>query len=125
MVKNLAVNAGRRHVFDLWLGKMPWRRAWQPTPVFLAWRIPRTEEPGGLQSMGLQRVRSDLATEAWLPDRKYLADFSACEEKQKEGRNTGLSVFPGCCLQQAAWGMGVSRQACFGSVSGVVSQPLQ
>ena len=22
-----------------------------------AWRIPRTEEPGGLQSMGLQRVR--------------------------------------------------------------------
>ena len=28
----------------------------------LAWRISRTEEPGGLQSMGLQRVRqlSDL-----------------------------------------------------------------
>ena len=23
----------------------------------LAWQIPRTEEPGGLQSMGLQRVR--------------------------------------------------------------------
>ena len=25
----------------------------------LAWRIPRTEEPGGLQSMGSQRVRAD------------------------------------------------------------------
>ena len=25
----------------------------------LAWRIPRTEEPGGLQAMGLQRVRHD------------------------------------------------------------------
>ena len=25
----------------------------------LAWRIPRTEEPGGLQSVGLQRVRYD------------------------------------------------------------------
>ena len=25
----------------------------------LAWKIPRTEEPGGLQSMGLQRVRYD------------------------------------------------------------------
>ena len=24
-----------------------------------AWRIPRTEEPGGLQSIGLQRVRHD------------------------------------------------------------------
>ena len=29
---------------------------------FLAWRIPRTEEPGGLQSTGSQRVRHDLAT---------------------------------------------------------------
>ena len=29
----------------------------------LAWRIPWTEEPGGLQSMGLQRVGHDLATE--------------------------------------------------------------
>ena len=25
----------------------------------LAWRIPWTEEPGGLQSVGLQRVRYD------------------------------------------------------------------
>ena len=28
----------------------------------LAWRIPWTEEPGGLQSMGSQRVRYDWAT---------------------------------------------------------------
>ena len=26
---------------------------------YLVWRIPRTEEPGELQSMGLQRVRHD------------------------------------------------------------------
>ena len=29
----------------------------------LAWKIPRTEEPGGLQSMGSQRVRRDRVTE--------------------------------------------------------------
>ena len=29
----------------------------------LAWRIPRTEEPGSLQSIGLQRVRHNLVTE--------------------------------------------------------------
>ena len=29
----------------------------------LAWGIPWTEEPGGLQSMGSQRVGHDLATE--------------------------------------------------------------
>ena len=28
----------------------------------LAWEIPWTEEPGGLQSMGLQRVRHNLVT---------------------------------------------------------------
>ena len=30
--------------------------------ITLAWEIPWTEEPGGLQSMELQRVRHDLAT---------------------------------------------------------------
>ena len=35
-VKNLSANAGnKRHGFDPWVGKIPWRRAWQPTPVFL------------------------------------------------------------------------------------------
>ena len=24
----------RRHGFDPWVGKIPWRRAWQPIPVF-------------------------------------------------------------------------------------------
>ena len=28
-------------------------------PSVLAWKIPGTEEPGGLQSMGLQRVGHD------------------------------------------------------------------
>ena len=37
----------------------PWRRKWHPHSSVLAWRIPRTEEPGGLQSMGSQRVRHD------------------------------------------------------------------
>ena len=25
----------KRHGFDPWVGKIPWRREWQPTPVFL------------------------------------------------------------------------------------------
>ena len=33
-----------------------------PTPVFLAWEILWTEGPGGLQSMGLQRVEHDRVT---------------------------------------------------------------
>ena len=33
----------------------------------LAWEIPWTEEPGGLQSTGSQRVRHDLATQQQQP----------------------------------------------------------
>ena len=49
-------------MFDSWVGKFPWRRAWQPTPLFLPEESPQTEEPGGLQSMGSQRVRHDRET---------------------------------------------------------------
>ena len=57
LVKNLP--AGGRTGFDPWVGKILWRRAWPPTPVFLAWRIRWTEGPGGLQSMQLQRLGHD------------------------------------------------------------------
>ena len=49
---------------------MHWRRKWQPTPVFLAWRIPGMGKPGGLLSMELHRVGhnwSDLAAAAVTP----------------------------------------------------------
>ena len=42
------------------MGKIPWRKIWQPTPVFLPGEIPWTEEPGGLQSM-----------ESWKSDTTY------------------------------------------------------
>ena len=35
VVKNLPVSAGDVRLVDPWVGKIPWRRAWQPTPVFL------------------------------------------------------------------------------------------
>ena len=38
--------------FSSWVGKIPWRRAWQTHFIILAWRSPWTEEPGRLQSMG-------------------------------------------------------------------------
>ena len=51
--------ARKRHRIEPWVGKIPWRRAWQPTPVFLSRESPWTEEPSGLQSIGPQRVRHD------------------------------------------------------------------
>ena len=39
---------------------------------YSCWRIPWTEEPGGLQSMGLQRVRHDWATQHSTAIFKYI-----------------------------------------------------
>ena len=56
-----------------WVGKI-WRRAQQPTPVFLPGKSPSIEESGGLQFMGLRRVghdQSDLScTQAWIYDQE-------------------------------------------------------
>ena len=46
------------------VGKIPLEEGMATHSNVLAWRIPWTEEPGGLESTGLQRVghnRSDLA----------------------------------------------------------------
>ena len=36
VAKNPPANPGdiKRRGFDAWVGKIPWRRAWQPTPAF-------------------------------------------------------------------------------------------
>ena len=56
-----AIRRRRRFGFNPWCGKILWRRAWQPTPVLLTGESPWIEEPGGLQSMRLQRVGHDWA----------------------------------------------------------------
>ena len=60
MVKNLP--AMQETGFDPGVRKVPWRKEWQTTPGFLPGKSPWTEEPRGLQSMGLKRVRHGLAT---------------------------------------------------------------
>ena len=57
---------GRRRGFDPWVGKRPWRRNWQPLQ-YACLGNPWTEEPGGLQSTGSQRVRHDLANQCIFP----------------------------------------------------------
>ena len=53
MVKRLSA------VQETWVRSLgredPLEKGMATLSIILAWRIPRTEEPGGLQSMGLQR----------------------------------------------------------------------
>ena len=71
----------RRCIFDHWVRKIPWRRAWQP------W----TEEPGVLQSTGVTKSGTQLkqlsthahthtrGLSAWTGPRKGCRGACACE----------------------------------------------
>ena len=58
MVKNVAA------MQETWVQSLGWEdplgKCMATHSTILTWRIPWTEGPGGLQSMGLQRVRHDL-----------------------------------------------------------------
>ena len=54
MVKNLPAT-WETQVWSL-VGKIPWGKSWQPTLVFLLWRIPWTEEPGKLCPRGQKEL---------------------------------------------------------------------
>ena len=47
----------RRHRFNPWVRKIPLEKELATHSGSLAWEIPWTEEPGGLQSVGSPRVR--------------------------------------------------------------------
>ena len=57
MVKNLLA------IQETWVPSLAWEDPLEKETAIhssiLAWRIPQTEEPGGLQSMGSQRVGHD------------------------------------------------------------------
>ena len=60
IIKNLSTNAEDIRDVGLTLGQEdPLEKEMATHSSILAWRIPRTEESGGVQSIGLQRVRHD------------------------------------------------------------------
>ena len=62
VVKNLPAVQETQEMWVLSLGWEDLREEMATHFSILAWKIPWTEETGGLQSMGLQRVGQDLTT---------------------------------------------------------------
>ena len=53
----------------------------------LAWRIPWTEEPGGLPSMGLQRVGHDCMTNPWVQEEKQAGRLGVAVGEERSIQN--------------------------------------
>ena len=57
---SICLQCGRPE-FDPWVRNIPWRREWQPSPVFLPGEF-HGQRNGGLRSIGSQRVRYNWGT---------------------------------------------------------------
>ena len=98
-------------MFDPQVGPILWRRKWQPLQYSLekamaphsstrAWKIPWTEEPGRLQSMGSLRVGHDWATSLSLFTFMYWRRKWQPTPVFLPGESQGRGSLVGCCL----WG---------------------
>ena len=62
--KELACQCKRckRHGFDPWVGKISWRRAWQPTPIFLLREFRGQKSLVGSESKGCKELDTTETT---------------------------------------------------------------
>ena len=58
----------KRRGFDPWVGKIPWRRAWQATPVFLPGESHGQRSLAGYSPGACKRVRHNLAIKEQEPE---------------------------------------------------------
>ena len=103
VVKNTAAKAGdvKEHGFHPWVGKIPWRRAWQHTQVFLpreshgqrrlvdynSWghRESNTPEQHTIRSKGLSR---------WLSGKRICLPMQEMQETQRHRFNPLIGKIP-------------------------------
>ena len=76
----------RRSRFDFWVGKIPWRRAWQPTPV--SW-------PGEVHGQRSLVGYIPLDTTEWLTLTNPLLGFPSGSDSKESPCNAGdLGLIP-------------------------------
>ena len=86
----------RRTGFNSWVGKIPLEKEMAIHSSTLAWKIPWTEEPDRLQSMGLQRVGHDRPTSLHFTlsfNRKQLHIGGCCLALSWYGDNSSFLAF--------------------------------
>ena len=99
----------RRCGFDPWVGKIPWRKKWQPTPVFLPGQSHEQRSLEGYSPQDGKRIWCNLATKQQQNVSLYeymlvsfiqsQADVHLVISLIREGKKTGEAV------KQAQWSL--------------------
>ena len=95
----------RRHGFDPWVGKIPWRRKWQPTPVFLPGESHGQRSLVDHNPWGHKRVRHNLVTKQqqqqqqktiWILANQFLLTIYASYSKQSCAEQVSIRLKLDC-----------------------------
>ena len=72
----------RKHGFSPWVGKVPWRRTWQPTPVFLPGESQGQRSLAGCSPRG--HTEPDMTEHTHTPDAciHMMEDHSAIKKNE-------------------------------------------
>ena len=97
--KNSPVNAGdMRYRFDPWVGKIPWWRAWQPTPVLLPGESHRQRSLAGYSPQSCKESDMTKAVQHACTHTHRLGDLPAA--MNHDSRTEGSEDLP---LASATW----------------------
>ena len=88
----------------------------------LAWRIPRTDEPGGLQSMAAKRVLNTFTHIHTVSHKSVFLPLSVRQTHTHTHTHTH-TLFPGAVSQSYAWALGF-RKAAHSGMEGVLVVPF-
>ena len=109
--------------FDPWIGKISWRRKWQPAPVFLPREIPWIEQPVRLRSTETRRVRHHRTTEHMIMVSKRLINlwlasmFWVCGSRLLSRPQTRIQLVPWVVHRARLWNS-LSRRIRKGPLTG-------
>ena len=95
----------KRRGFYPWVGKIPPEEEMTTHSSILAWEIPRAEEPGGLQSMGLQK--SQTGRKELSPHAAGMLDLSSLTWDRTCAAPTGRQSLNHWTTREVPWGGGL------------------
>ena len=130
--KKLACNTGTPR-FHPWVRKSPWRRQWQPTPVFLPGESHGQRNLMGYSPWGCKRVRHNWATNTHTHTIVWSSQVVQCrrlpvnaEDSKNAGLIPGLGRFPregnGNPLQYSCLENPMDRGTWWATVHGVAKE---
>ena len=85
----------RRCGFDRWVGKIPCRRKWQPTPVFLSGEFRGQRSLVNYSPWGLKELdTTEWLTVSFLSSKQYALSLAAC---------LSSTLFIRCKIRESLW----------------------